>query len=50
MTVEKKKMTRSYPPFWERFVPIILAILGLIIVVMLIVAVTVAIGIFPGAG
>ena len=51
MTIEKRKSkTRRYPPFWERFVPIVLAILGFVIVGVMIVAVTVALGLFPGTG
>lgn len=50
MTMEKKESkTRRYPPFWERFIPIVLAILGFVIVGMMIIAVTVALGVFPGA-
>jgi uncharacterized integral membrane protein len=49
MTGEKKKKMRSYPPFWERFVPIVLAILGIVIVGLMIVAILVALGVFPGS-
>jgi hypothetical protein len=40
---------RTYPPFYERVVPIALAIIALIIVVLLLVSLGVALGLFPGA-
>ena len=46
---KKKKSSRKYPPFWERFVPIALAILGIVVIGMMIVAVSVALGVFPGS-
>jgi hypothetical protein len=39
----KKSTQRRYPPFWER------AILGIVIVGIVIVAISVALGIFPGS-
>jgi hypothetical protein len=41
---------RKYPPFYEKAVPIALAIIGVIIVVLLIVILGVALGLFPGTG
>jgi hypothetical protein len=50
MSIDKKDMNpRRYPPFWERFVPIVLAILGVVIAGMMVVAVSIALGIFPGS-
>lgn len=38
---------RRYPPFWERFVPIALGIILVIIVALLLIAISVALGLFP---
>jgi len=38
---------RRYPPFYEKAVPIILAIIGLFVLVLLVVIVAVALGRFP---
>jgi hypothetical protein len=38
---------RSYPPFWERAVPVFVALIVLIIAGLLIIALLVALGIFP---
>jgi hypothetical protein len=40
---------RRYPPFYERFVPIALGIIALVIIVLLVIIVSVALGLFPGA-
>lgn len=40
---------RQYPAFYEKAVPIALAIVALIIVVLLIIIFGVALGLFPGA-
>ncbi len=40
---------RHYPPFYEKVVPIALAIIALIVVVLLLVILGVALGLFPGA-
>ncbi len=39
---------RHYPPFYEKVVPIILAIIALIVVALLLVILGVALGLFPG--
>jgi uncharacterized integral membrane protein len=50
MDAERKSNSpREYPPFWERAVPVILTILGVVIVGMIIVAFLVALGLFPGS-
>lgn len=41
---------RQYPPFYEKLVPIALAIIAIAIVVILVIIVGVALGLFPGAG
>jgi hypothetical protein len=41
---------RQYPPLYERLVPIALGILAAIIVILLLVIFSVALGVFPGAG
>lgn len=38
---------RRYPPFYEKAVPIILAIIGLFVLVLFVVIVAVALGKFP---
>jgi hypothetical protein len=40
---------RGYPPFWEKAVPILLAIIVVVIVVLLLIAVAVVLGLFPGS-
>ncbi len=40
---------RHYPPFYEKVVPIALAIIALIVVVLLLIILGVALGLFPGA-
>lgn len=39
---------RRYPPFWEKFIPIALGTIAVIIVILLLIAIAVATGIFPG--
>ena len=39
---------RHYPPFYEKVVPIALAIIALIVVALLLVILGVALGLFPG--
>ena len=38
---------RQYPPFYERFVPIALGIIAVIIVILLLIILGVALGLFP---
>ena len=45
-----KKEPRRYPPLWERAVPIILSLIGLLVLGLVIVAALVALGIFPYGG
>ncbi len=40
---------RRYPPFYEKVVPIALGIIALIVVVLLLIILGVALGLFPGA-
>lgn len=47
MDKKKNHEPRSYPPFWERAVPFLVGMIGLIIIALLVVAVLVAVGIFP---
>ena len=41
---------RQYPPFYEKVVPIALAIIVAAIIILLLIIVGVALGLFPGAG
>ena len=41
---------RQYPPFYERFVPIAMGIIAAIIIVLLLIIFSVALGLFPGTG
>jgi len=41
---------RQYPPFYEKAVPIALAIIAIVIVVLLLIIIGVALGLFPGGG
>jgi len=45
-----KKGPRRYPPLWERAVPIIVILIGLLVVGLVLVAASVALGIFPFGG
>ncbi len=47
---ERPPARRHYPPFYEKAVPIALAIIALIVVALLLVILGVALGLFPGAG
>jgi hypothetical protein len=40
---------RRYPGFWEKAVPIVLAVIVFAIVLLLVVIFAVAVGLFPGA-
>ena len=46
----KKPTPRRYPPFWERAVPIIVAVIGVLVLGLAIVAASVALGVFPVGG
>jgi hypothetical protein len=39
---------RQYPPFWEKFVPIAIGAIAVMIAVLLPVVIAVALGLFPG--
>ena len=41
---------RQYPPFYEKAVPIALGIIAMAIVVLLLIIIGVALGLFPGEG
>ena len=43
----KPQTKREYPPFWEKFIPVALIVITGIIVLLLIVIISVALGIFP---
>jgi hypothetical protein len=45
---EQTPARRHYPPFYEKVVPIVLAIIALTVVVLLLVILGVALGLFPG--
>ena len=45
---ERPPARRHYPPFYEKVVPIALAIIALIVIVLLLVILGVALGLFPG--
>ncbi len=47
---EPSPAKRRYPPFYEKAVPLVLAIIALIVVALLLVILGVALGLFPGAG
>lgn len=44
---KKTQTKREYPPFWEKFIPVALVLITGIIVLLLIVIISVALGIFP---
>jgi hypothetical protein len=44
------RIKRQYPPFYEKIVPAAIGILAFIIIVMLVIILIVALGIYPGAG
>ena len=44
---KKQSKRRKYPPFWEKFIPFFLVFIGLGILFLLIVAISVAFGIWP---
>jgi hypothetical protein len=49
MNSNKKMPTnrRSYPPFWEKFVPIAIGIIVIVIVILIAIALSVVLGVFP---
>ncbi|MGD9001746.1 MAG: hypothetical protein PVF04_03700 [Anaerolineae bacterium] len=46
---EGRSRRHTYPPFWDKAVPIAVTIIAIIIVVLLVIIVGVALGLFPGA-
>jgi hypothetical protein len=44
---KNKKKIRTYPPFWDKFIPYFIAVISLAILGLVIVALSVALGIFP---
>jgi hypothetical protein len=46
---DKPDTKREYPAVYEKIVPIALGIIGLAIVVLVIIAIIVALGFFPGS-
>jgi hypothetical protein len=49
MQDKKKSTQRQYPPLYEKVVPIALVLIGLAIVVILVIILAVAFGIFPAS-
>jgi hypothetical protein len=47
MTKHSEVNKRSYPPFWEKFIPLFLGIMGLIITIMIVIVFAVVFGFFP---
>lgn len=41
------KPRRSYPPFWEKFIPYILGLIGLIVLGLVLLALSVVLGVYP---
>ena len=39
---------RHYPPFYEKVVPIVLALIALVVIALLLIILGVALGLFPG--
>ncbi|MDF1500552.1 MAG: hypothetical protein P1P76_08790 [Anaerolineales bacterium] len=48
---EQKRVQRErrYPPFWERAVPVMVAVIAIVITALLVIAILVALGMFPGS-
>ena len=46
----KRGEGRTYPPVWERLVPILLWVLAGIVVLLILIVLAVALGLIPGAG
>jgi len=44
---DRRPPVRSYPPFWEKAVPFLVAAVVVVIVVLLIIAIAVVLGVFP---
>ena len=44
---KKPQTKRQYPPFWEKFIPGALVVITGIIILLLIVIISIALGIFP---
>jgi hypothetical protein len=47
---ERPSPRRHYPPFYERYVPIALGIIVVIIAILLLIIFSVALGLLPGTG
>lgn len=45
-----KTPERRYPLFWEKAVPVVVAIISVIIVILLLISIAVVMGLFPGSG
>lgn len=45
----KEKPKRQYPPFYEKIVPIALALIALAIIIVLLIIFGVVLGLFPGS-
>ncbi|NOZ28910.1 MAG: hypothetical protein GXP39_12785 [Chloroflexi bacterium] len=47
---QRNSSKRQYPPVYEKIVPIALGIIVVAIIVLLLIAISVILGIFPGSG
>ncbi len=43
------KNPRSYPPFWEKFIPFFLVVITLVVFGLVALALAVIMGVFPGS-
>jgi hypothetical protein len=46
-TSSKSSPKRRYPPFWEKAVPVFVVVMGVVILIMLVITIAVALGVFP---
>jgi hypothetical protein len=49
-TKKDSSSKRAYPGVYEKVIPIFLGIIGIAIVILVIIALLVALGVFPGSG
>ena len=45
---DKKRKRQYYPAFWERAIPILVFIIGVLVLVLVLVAMSVLFGLIPG--
>jgi hypothetical protein len=46
---EKDTPKRQYPPVYEKLVPVAMVLIGIAILIVLLIAISVALGLFPGS-